>query len=42
MPHAIQRLGTADEVAQTVLFLLSDASCYTTGAVYSVDGGWDC
>lgn len=42
MPQAIQRLGTADDVAQTVLFLLSDASSYTTGAVYSVDGGWDC
>ncbi|KAL2014377.1 hypothetical protein VTN00DRAFT_1902 [Thermoascus crustaceus] len=42
MPQAIQRLGTADDVAQTVLFLLSDASSYTTGAVYSVDGGWNC
>ena len=37
----IPRVGTAEEVAQTVVFLLSDASSYTTGQVYSVDGGWD-
>ncbi|CAL5866261.1 uncharacterized protein PFLUO_LOCUS468 [Penicillium psychrofluorescens] len=40
-PTAISRLGTPDEIAQTVLFLLSDAASYTTGAVYNVDGGWD-
>jgi NAD(P)-dependent dehydrogenase (short-subunit alcohol dehydrogenase family) len=42
MPHAIKRPGTADEVAQLALFLLSDASQYITGAVYSIDGGWNC
>lgn len=41
-PTAIPRNGTADEVAQTVLFLLSDASSFTTGAIYTVDGGWHC
>ena len=33
------RLGTADEVARTVEFLLSDASAYVTGATLDVTGG---
>ncbi|KAJ5725924.1 uncharacterized protein N7483_007281 [Penicillium malachiteum] len=37
--RAFPRLGTPEEVAQTVVFLLSDASSYTTGQVYNVDGG---
>ncbi|PYH98266.1 putative oxidoreductase [Aspergillus ellipticus CBS 707.79] len=41
MPTVFPRVGTADEVAQSVLFLLGDASSYTTGLVLSVDGGWD-
>lgn len=40
-PTIIPRVGTADEVAQSVLFLLSDASSYSTGMVLNVDGGWD-
>jgi NAD(P)-dependent dehydrogenase (short-subunit alcohol dehydrogenase family) len=35
----MKRAGSADEVAQAVLWLLSDASSYTTGAVVDVTGG---
>lgn len=33
------RAGTADEIAQSVVFLLSDASSYTTGSIVRVTGG---
>ena len=33
------RMGTANDIAQTVLFLASDASSYTTGAELAVAGG---
>lgn len=33
------RAGTADEVAETVLWLLSDAASYVTGALLNVSGG---
>jgi len=35
----MQRAGTAEEIAETVLFLLSDASSYTTGTNVRVAGG---
>jgi NAD(P)-dependent dehydrogenase (short-subunit alcohol dehydrogenase family) len=35
----MQRAGTADEVAQAVVWLLSEAASYTTGAVLDVTGG---
>lgn len=35
----LQRAGTADEVAQAVLWLLSPLSSYTTGSVLDVTGG---
>ena len=35
----MQRAGSAEEVAQAIAWLLSDASSYTTGAVIDVTGG---
>lgn len=35
----MKRAGTADEVADAILWLLSDESSYTTGAILDVSGG---
>ncbi|MDX8495699.1 SDR family oxidoreductase [Mesorhizobium sp. VK22B] len=35
----MKRAGTADEVASAVLYLLSDAASYITGAILNVSGG---
>ena len=35
----MQRAGSADEVAQSIVWLLSDAASYTTGALLDVTGG---
>jgi meso-butanediol dehydrogenase / (S,S)-butanediol dehydrogenase / diacetyl reductase len=33
------RLGTADEIAQAALYLVSDEAQFVTGAAFSIDGG---
>ena len=34
------RIGTPAEVAELALYLASDLSLYTTGAIHIIDGGW--
>jgi NAD(P)-dependent dehydrogenase (short-subunit alcohol dehydrogenase family) len=34
------RMGTVDEIAELAVFLASDASSYSTGSVFTADGGW--
>lgn len=38
--HALNRLGTAEEVAHLVSFLLSEEASFITGGYYLVDGGY--
>jgi NAD(P)-dependent dehydrogenase (short-subunit alcohol dehydrogenase family) len=37
---ALQRMGTAEEIASTVLFLASEGAAYINGADIAVDGGF--
>ncbi|MGH1518698.1 SDR family NAD(P)-dependent oxidoreductase [Chryseobacterium sp. JK1] len=37
--HPIGRVGRPEDVANTIEFLLSDASSWVTGAVWNIDGG---
>jgi NAD(P)-dependent dehydrogenase (short-subunit alcohol dehydrogenase family) len=37
--HPLARLGTADEVAELALFLVSEQAGWITGAIYPIDGG---
>lgn len=34
------RVGKADEIAALALYLASDESSFTTGAIHMIDGGW--
>ena len=34
------RLGQPEEIAEMVVWLLSDRASYVTGAAYNIDGGW--
>jgi NAD(P)-dependent dehydrogenase (short-subunit alcohol dehydrogenase family) len=36
------RIGKPEEIAQSVAFLLSDESSFTTGSLFAVDGGYVC
>ena len=37
--HALKRIATPEEIAPSVLYLASDASSFTTGSAFFVDGG---
>ncbi len=36
----IGRIGKAEEIAALCIYLASDESSYTTGAIHMIDGGW--
>lgn len=38
--HAMARFGKAEETARAILFLASEESSFTTGAMLPVEGGW--
>ena len=38
--HALDRLGTSEEVANLVAFLASDEASFITGSYHLVDGGY--
>lgn len=40
--HAMNRLGTADEVARLIVWLASDEASFVTGSNMAVDGGYTC
>ena len=37
--HPIGRIGTAEDVSNTIAFLLSDEASWVTGVIWDVDGG---
>ncbi|KAF2726645.1 putative short chain dehydrogenase/ reductase [Polyplosphaeria fusca] len=41
-PGALRRKGDAEEVAELIVFLLSDQSSFINGTIVPVEGGWIC
>ena len=39
---ALGRMAQPSEVADTIVYLLSDKASFITGACICVDGGWAC
>ncbi|MCD9615873.1 SDR family NAD(P)-dependent oxidoreductase [Chryseobacterium gleum] len=37
--HPLQRVGTAEEIAEMTAFLVSDRSSWITGQIFGIDGG---
>ena len=40
--HAMDRLGTAEEVVNLIVWLASDEASFVTGSNVAVDGGYTC
>ena len=38
----IERFGTAEEMANVAVFLLSAEASFVTGSIWTADGGWLC
>jgi NAD(P)-dependent dehydrogenase (short-subunit alcohol dehydrogenase family) len=38
--YPLKRIGSVDDIAQMAIFLGSDESCWITGAIFPVDGGY--
>ena len=41
-PGPMARVASPEEVANLICFLLSDEASFITGAIYNIDGGWQC